>query len=95
LEGIGRGDLKFAYGQVTPAAASATVVTGLSVVLAAVSCLDGDPDTDATDPAATSCSIGDQAGTPAAGSILVKSWQDDFSAASANWVAINWIAIGY
>lgn len=95
LEGVGRGDLKVAYGQTTPGSGSDTVVTGLSYVLAVVACLDGDPDTDANDPVSVSASTGDQAGTPVAGSFLLKSWQDDWSASAANWVKLNWIAIGF
>lgn len=87
---------KLARGQHTTVAASDTVVTGLTTVVAAVACLDSDP---GDDPLLVSCSIGDQAGTPAAGSILIKTWKTDGadptpSAAGTFSKKVNWIAIG-
>ncbi len=96
VEGVGRSDLKEAYGQVTPAVASATVVTGLAYVSSVVVTLDGDPAAGVGDVAYVTASTGDQAGTPAAGSFLLKSWQDDFvTAATTNWLKVNWRAMGY
>jgi hypothetical protein len=88
---------KVARGQQTTVGASDTVVTGLATVVAAVACLDSDP-TD--NPEWVTCSIGDQAGTPAAGSILIKTWQNTTgtdptpTAASTFSKKVNWIAIG-
>lgn len=84
-------------GQHTTAAASDTVVTGLSVVLGAWAQFETDH-ADAT--YMVQAKIGDQAGTPAAGSILIKSWKTDGSdptpvAADAFSKSVNWIAIGY
>lgn len=87
---------KIARGQHTTVAASDTVVTGLATVVAAVACLDSDP---GDDPLLVSCSIGDQAGTPAAGSILINTWKTNGtdptpSAAGTFSKKVNWIAIG-
>lgn len=90
-------DLKFAAGQHTTASASDTVVTGLSVVLGVVATYDTDP-ADANNY--VSASIGDQAGSPAAGSILIKQWQntsgnDPTPAAGASFSKkVNWFAWG-
>lgn len=89
--------IKIAAGQHTTAAASDTVATGLATVVAAVAVLDSDP---GDDPMLVSCSIGDQAGTPAAGSILIKTWKNTGgtdptpAAASTFSKKVNWIAIG-
>lgn len=88
---------KIARGQATTASASDTVVTGLTTVVAAIASLDSDP---VDDPFMASCSIGDQAGTPAAGSILVKTWKNtggtDPTPAAATTFSkkVNWFAIG-
>lgn len=80
----------------TSVAASDTVVTGLATVTSCVVSF-------ATDPAdanlLASCTVGDQAGTPAAGSILVKTWKSDGTdptptAATTFSKAVNWIAYG-
>lgn len=90
------GGLKFAAGTHTTVAASDTVVTGLAQVLAVVACF-------ATDPADAntyvSSTIGDQAGTPAAGSFLLKTWKQSGTdptpiAADAFSKVVNWIAVG-
>lgn len=92
------GQLRIARGQQTTVAASDTVATGLTKVVAAVASLDSDP-TD--DPMLATASIGDQAGAPAAGSILVKTWKNtggtDPTPVAATTFAkkVNWIAIGY
>jgi len=97
LLGVTPSVLKFAYGQWTTAAASDTVVTGLTKVVAVVACLDSDP---GDDPEWVSASIGDQAGTPAAGSFLLKTWKntggtDPTPAAATTFTKkVNWIAIG-
>ena len=88
---------KIARGQLTTATAADTVVTGLATVVAAVACLDSDP---VDDPFMCSCTIGDQAGTPAAGSIIIKTWKNtggtDPTPAAAGTFSkkVNWIAIG-
>lgn len=89
--------LKIARGQHTTVAAVDTVVTGLSTVVAVVATLDSDP---ADDPEAVTASIGDQAGSPAAGSIYIKSWKNTggtdptLVAATTFTKKVNWIAIG-
>jgi hypothetical protein len=88
---------KVAYGQQTTVAASDTVVTGLATVTACVASLESDP---ADDPEWTTCAVGDQAGTPAAGSILVKTWKNTGGtdptpvAATTFSKKVNWIAWG-
>lgn len=88
---------KLARGQHTTVAASDTVVTGLTTVVAAVAVLDSDP---TTDPLFVTCSIGDQAGAPAAGSIYIKTWKPTANdnvtpiAATTFTKLVNWIAIG-
>ncbi len=92
------GQLRTARGQHTTVAASDTVVTGLTKVVAVVASLDSDP---ADDPMLASASIGDQAGAPASGSVLIKTWKNtggtDPTPVAATTFAkkVNWIAIGY
>jgi hypothetical protein len=89
--------LKFARGQLSTVTAADTVVTGLSTVVAVVASLESDP-TD--NPFMVTAQIGDQAGAPAAGSIVVKSWQNTAgtdptpAAATTFGKKVNWIAIG-
>lgn len=76
---------------------SATVVTGLATVVAVVASMAADASL--TNGNAVSATIGDQAGTPAAGSVILKVWKptannDTTPAASAAAVNVNWIAIG-
>ncbi len=88
---------KIARGVHTTVTASDTVVTGLSTVVAVVACLSSDP---VDDPFMASATIGDQAGTPAAGSVLIKTWKNtggtDPTPAAATTFSklVNWIAIG-
>jgi len=98
VENMQRNDMKVAAGQATIATASDTVVTGLNTVIAVVAQLDGDPiDT----LMHVTASIGDQAGTPAAGSILLKTWKSTdgdatLIASTTPWTpTVNWVAIGY
>src|SRR5258706_13534464 len=63
---------KVARGQMTTASASDTVVTGLATVVAAIANLEDAPVIGAD---RANAAIGDQAGTPAAGSILIKSYK--------------------
>jgi hypothetical protein len=104
LTGAGRQafdeNLALAFGQHTTVAASDTVVTGLSRVLQVTATLQDDPTDTASLAAAT---IGDQAGTPAAGSVLIKTWKPTTGGASGNPTLVaatafskkvNWIAVG-
>lgn len=95
LVGVAAG-YKVARGQHTTVAASDTVVTGLATVVAVVAQLDDDPVDGAMH---VTSSIGDQAGAPAAGSVLIKTWKS--TDADATLIAattfskkVNWIAIG-
>jgi hypothetical protein len=88
--------LKIARGQHTTVDADDTVVTGLATVVAVVASLDDDPVDGVMHVTAT---LGDQAGSPAAGSIQIKSWKS--TDADATLIAgttftkkVNWIAIG-
>jgi len=86
-----------AWGQHETVAAVDTVVTGLSLVVGAWAVLEDDP---GLDPLLVQASIGDQAGAPAAGSILVKSWKataaNDVTPIAATTFAkkVRWLAIG-
>ena len=88
---------KIARGTVTPTSASHTVVTGLATVVAAVTSLKGAP---TLTHLITAGDIGDQAGAPAAGSILINSYKPTSAAdgtpiaATTPWGAVDWIAIG-
>jgi hypothetical protein len=92
-------DCKIARGQRTTAAASETIVTGLSMVYAAFATIEDD--VDAVTLALATCQIGDQAGAPAAGSIILKTWKVTATGnatliATTSWSKkVNWIAIGY
>jgi hypothetical protein len=89
--------LKFAGGQLTTVTAADTVLTGLATVVAVVASLESDP-TD--NPFMASAQIGDQAGAPAAGSIVIKTWQNTGgtdptpAAATTFGKKVNWVAIG-
>jgi predicted RecA/RadA family phage recombinase len=91
------GALKTVAGQATTVTASDTIATGLSKVVAVVASLDDDP---GDDPMLVSASIGDQAGAPAAGSFLLKTWKNTGGtdptpvAASTFGKKVNWIAVG-
>ncbi len=90
-----RGDLKLEYGIHTNVAASDTLTTStLSVVLGAVATPQSDPAATAS-VAFCSCDVGDQAGTPAAGAFLMKSWEADGTVATSFGETINWLAWGY
>jgi predicted RecA/RadA family phage recombinase len=86
------------FGQHTTVTAADMIVTGLSKVLMVVASLDSDP---IDDPEWASASIGDQAGSPDAGSILLKTWKNtggtDPTPAGAMTFSkkVNWIAIGF
>lgn len=88
---------KVARGQTTTVAASDTIVTGLATVVSAVANLEDAPVIGCDRAQAV---IGDQAGTPAAGSILVKTFKPTATgdatpiAATTFTKKVNWIAIG-
>lgn len=74
-----------------------TVVTGLATVVAVNATAQSDLDGDAL--AGVSATIGDQAGTPAAGSVILKAWKNnadgDATMVAANAAKdLNWIAVG-
>ena len=93
-----QGGLKVAAGQLTTVSAADTVVTGLATVVAVVASLDDNP---GDNPEWVSATIGDQAGAPAAGSIIIKTWQNTSGtdptpvAATTFSKKVNWIAFGY
>jgi hypothetical protein len=85
---------KIARGQATTQTASDTIVTGLTTVVAAIANLQDAPIVAAE---LATASIGDQAGTPAAGSILLQTWKTMGGtpvAATTFSLKANWIAIG-
>lgn len=90
-------NLRVASGLLTTASAADTVVTGLRAVRACFASYGTDPADANTFVSAT---IGDQAGTPAAGSIIVKTWKSadgaDVTPAAASTFSklVNWCAIG-
>ncbi len=92
-----RGGLKIAAGQATTASASDTIVTGLAKLIGVVATEDSDP---VDDPEWVSASIGDQNGSPAAGSFLLKTWKNTSGtdptpvAASTFSKKVNWVAFG-
>jgi hypothetical protein len=90
------GGYKLARGQHTTVAASDDIGTGLATVVSVVASLDDDPVDGAMHVTA---SIGDQAGTPIAGNILIKTWKStdaDATLIAATTFAkkVNWIAVG-
>lgn len=88
---------KVVTGQATTVTASDTVATGLTTVLFAVANLEDAPVIGCDRAQAN---IGDQVGTPAAGSILIKTFKPTASgdatpiAATTFGKKVNWIAIG-
>ena len=97
IEVLREGGIKMARGQLTTVTAADTVVTGLASVVAVVATLDSDP---VDNPEWVSATIGDQAGAPAAGSVIIKTWQNTSGtdpspiAATTFGKKVNWIAIG-
>lgn len=88
--------LKMAAGRLTTVTATDTVVTGLATVTSVVVSYETDPADANTYVSAT---IGDQAGTPAAGSVIIKTWKQSGTdptpiAADAFSKVVNWIAVG-
>lgn len=97
LASVTSGVLKLASGVVTPTSASHTVATGLTTVVAAVAQMNTAPD---LTHMWTQADIGDQAGSPAAGSILVTSQKPTGAgdvtpiASTTPWNEVDWIAVG-
>lgn len=95
-QGVAAG-YKVARGTLTPITESDTVVTGLTTVVAAIASLKGAPTLTCMFVAAD---IGNQAGSPAAGSIYIKSYKPTAAndvtpiASTTPWSAMDWIAIG-
>lgn len=91
-------NLKVVAGIQTTVAASDTIVTGLKKVLYAVASLEDAPVIGADRAQAV---VGDQAGTPAAGSILLKTFKPTASgdatpiAATTFGKKVSWVAVGY
>lgn len=91
------GGYKVARGVHETVAASDDVNTGLATVVAAVAVLEDAP---GLDPLLVQAVVGDQAGAPAAGHILVKCWKataaNDVTPIAATTFAkkVSWIAIG-
>lgn len=74
-----------------------TVVTGLATVTAVFATVQSD--FSLTNGIGCSATVGDQAGTPAAGSVILKVWKPTGSGdvtpiASAAAVSVNWLAFG-
>lgn len=92
------GPVKMAHGMHTTVAASDTLVTGLNLVVCCIVSPNDDP-IDAADE--VTADIGNQTGTPAAGSVLIKSWMTTGDADSTKKVAttfskdVAWVAFGY
>jgi hypothetical protein len=89
-------EYKVARGQHTTVDENDTVVTGLATVVSVVAQLDDDPVDGCMH---VTSSIGDQAGAPAAGSVLIKTWKStdgDATLVPATTFSkkVNWIAIG-
>lgn len=84
-------------GQATTVAAVDTIVTGLGTLVYVNATFDSDP---VDDPEFVSASIGDQVGTPAAGSFLLKTWKNTSGsdptplAATTFSKKVNWMAYG-
>lgn len=84
---------KIARGVHQQAAAVDTVVTGLATVVGVVV----SPIQAVTAKQAfVSATVGDQAGTPAAGSILIKTWKSTYDAATdfTDALSFAWVAVG-
>lgn len=91
-------NFKFVAGQSTTVAASDAITTGLKVVLYAVASLEDSPVIGCDRATAF---VGDQAGTPAAGVISIKTWKPTGTgdatpiAATTFTKKVNWMAFGY
>lgn len=92
-----RRNLGIAYGQHVTFSASDEIATGLKTVEQIVAILDDDP---SFESALVTATPGDQAGTPALGSVLLKTWKSTgpgnttLIPATSFGTEINWIALG-
>lgn len=88
---------KIVGGQLTTVTAADTVVTGLATVTSVVVSFEDDP---ADANMFVSAQVGNQAGAPAAGSIVIKTWKSADGidptpvAATVFGKKVNWIAYG-
>lgn len=84
---------KIARGVHQQAAAVDTIVTGLTTVVGVVVSPIGAV---TAKQAIVSATIGDQAGTPDAGSILIKTWKSTYDAATdfTDALSFAWVAVG-
>jgi len=95
---LGSSAVRLVRGVHTTVAASDTVATGLTAVIAILATLADDPATGEAE--FVTASVGDQAGLPAAGSVYIKTWE--LAEAGPNTLApattfgkkINYLAIG-
>lgn len=84
-------------GQAVTVAASDTIATGLGTVVGVVATLNDAP---VAGCQFVTADVGDQAGAPAAGSFLLKTWKDTAAGDTAKIAAttfgkkVNWIAFG-
>ncbi len=89
------GSAGVARGRAVTATAADTIVTGLGALAMVVVSFDSDP---VDNPEYVSATIGDQAGAPAAGSFILKTWQNTSGndptpvAASVFAKKVSWIA---
>ena len=89
--------VKIRRGQHTTVAAADTIATGLTTVVAVLATLESDPVIGAD---SVSAQVGNQAGAPAAGSVIIKTWKPTATgdvtpvAATTFGRLVNWIAIG-
>ncbi len=96
IAGVGA-NYKIARGQHTTVTAADTIATGLTTVLSVVASFETDP---ADANTLVSAQVGDQAGAPVAGSVIIKTWKSGDGAdvtpvaASAFSKKVNWIAVG-
>ena len=91
------GGLKTIAWQHTTVTATDTVVTGLAKVISVVVSFETDP---ADANTYVSAQIGDQAGSPAAGSVIIKTWKQSGTdptpiAADSFSKKVNVVAVGY
>ena len=95
-QGVASG-YKIARGVATIGAASVDVVSGLASVVGVVVSLVGDP---SLTHMYSTCTVGDQAGAPASGSIRIKSWKPTAVGdvtpvvSTSPFANVSWIAIG-
>lgn len=98
VQGVATG-YRLARGIHTQTTATDTVVTGLTTVVAVVASFETSP---TVKQWLCSATIGDQAGTPAAGSVILKTWKptavnDATPTAATDFTGtpkVSWVAVG-